>query len=71
MMCDSVIITHMDHAAAAHPELSGRPLEMFIDASDYGWAAVLCQRPAPGQAPKIVSVIAKGFSDVQQRWSAI
>ena len=44
---------------------------MFIDASDYGWAAVLCQRPEPGKAPKIISVIAKEFTDVQQRWSAM
>ena len=44
---------------------------MSIDASDYGWAATLCQRPEPGRAPKIISVIAKGFTDVQQRWSAM
>ena len=44
---------------------------MFVGASDYGWAAVLCQRPEPGRAPKIVSVLAKGFTDVQQRWSAM
>ena len=42
-----------------------------IDASDYGWCAVLCQRPEPGMAPKIVAIIAKGFTDVQQRWSAM
>ena len=70
MMCESVIITHMDHAAAAHPELSGRPLELFIDASDFGWAAVLCQRETPHGAPKIIAIGARGFSEVQLRWSA-
>jgi hypothetical protein len=32
---------------------------------------VLCQRPEPGKAPLIIAVIAKGFTDVQQRWSAM
>ena len=62
---------HVDHVAASRPEESGRPLEMFADASDYGWAAVLTQRPEPGRAPQVVSVIAKAFQDVQLRWSAM
>ena len=44
---------------------------MFLDASDYGWAATLCQRPEPLKAPKVISIVAKGFTDVQQRWSAM
>ena len=71
MMVDSAVIHHVDYTAASRPHESGRPYEMFIDASDYGWCAVLCQRPGPGQAPKVVSIIAKGFTDVQQRWSAM
>ena len=71
MMSASVVIHHVDHVAAARPHESGRPFEMFIDESDYGWAAVLCQRPEPGKAPLIIAVIAKGFTDVQQRWSAM
>ena len=70
-MAESVVVNHVDYNAAANPEISGRPYEMFIDASDYGWCATLCQRPEPGKAPKIVSIIAKGFTDVQQRWSAM
>jgi hypothetical protein len=66
-----VVLNHMDHWAAAHPELSGRPLEMFIDASDYAWSATLTQRPAPHKAPKIIAVITKAFSEVQLRWSAM
>jgi hypothetical protein len=61
----------MDFDAAAHPETSGRPLELFIDASDYGWAAVLCQRVSPHKAPKIISVLCKPFAEVQLRWSAM
>ena len=67
-MSENVVVRHVDHVAASRPHESGRPFEMFIDASDYGWAAVLCQRPEPGKAPLIISVIAKGFTDVQQRW---
>jgi hypothetical protein len=64
-------LIHMDHEAAAKPEESGRPLEMFVDASEYGWAATLCQRPVPHRAPKVISIVAKSFLDVQQRWSAM
>ena len=71
MLAGNAVIYHVDHVAASRPHESGRPLEMFIDASDFGWAGVLCQRPEPGKAPKIISVLAKGFSDVQQRWSAM
>ena len=60
MMAENVVVHHVDHVAASRPHESGRPLEMFIDASDYGWAAVLCQRPEPGKAPQSISVIAKG-----------
>ena len=70
-MTEGVVVNHVDYDAAASPEESGRPYEMFIDASDYGWCACLCQRPEPGKAPNIVSIIAKGFTDVQQRWSAM
>ena len=71
MMAEHVIIRHVDHVVAARPRESGRPFEIFIDAGDYGWAAVLCQRSEPGKAPLIIAVIAKGFTDVQQRWSAM
>ena len=66
-----VVLNRMDHWVAAHPELSGRPLEMFIDASDYAWSATLTQRPAPHKAPKIIAVITKTFLEVQLRWSAM
>ena len=65
------ILHHIDYDAAANPEASGRPLELYIDASGYGWAGVLTQRLVPHGAPKIVSLICKGFKDVEVRWSAM
>jgi len=48
--------------------LSARPLEMLLDASDYGWSATPTQRPMPNAAPKvIVSWPKNSFPDVQQR----
>ena len=70
-LSETVVLRHMDFDAAAHPEESGRPLEIFIDASDFGWCATLTQRLVPHGTPKIIAIIAKGFSDVQQRWSAM
>ena len=58
-LSERVVLVHIDHDAAAKPEESGRPLAMFVDASDYGWAATLTQRPA------------KAFLDVQLRWFAM
>ena len=66
-----MVLVHIDHEAAARPEESGRPLEMLIDTSDYGWAAPLCQRPEPHKAPKVISILAKAFLDVQLRWSTM
>ena len=71
LLAESVVLYHPDFQAASRPEVSGRPFEIFIDASDYGWAAVLTQREEPHGTPKIIDVIAKGFSDVQLRWSAM
>ena len=71
MLAKHVVLRHVDYNAAANPDVSGRPLEIFFDASDYGWAAVLTQRETPHGAPKIISIVAKGFSDVQLRWSAM
>ena len=46
-------------------------MELFIDASDYGWAAVLCQRLHPHGVPKIIPIISKAFDPTQLRWSAM
>ena len=59
------MLHHPDFKAAANTEESSRSFEIFSDASDYGWAAVLCQRL------EIIALIAKAFQDVQLRWSAM
>ena len=71
MLSERTVLSHMDYEAAAKPAATGRPLEMFIYASDYGWSATLTQRPTPHAAPKVISIVAKGFTDVQRRWSAM
>ena len=71
MLSEKCVLRHMDFDAAARPDLTGRPLEMFVDASDYGWAATLCQRLAPHETPKILAIICKPFTEVQLRWSAM
>ncbi len=50
-LAEGAILHHPDFQAAANPEESGRPFEIFIDASDYGWAACLCQRAEPHGPP--------------------
>ena len=60
-----------DFKAASNPDDSGRPFEMFIDASDYGWAAVLTQQLEPHGTPKIIAVVAHPFNATQQGWSAM
>ena len=71
MLSRKVVLLHPDYIAASKPWETGRPFEIFVDASDYGWCAVLCQRPTPHAAPMIIGMISKGFSDTQLRWSAM
>jgi hypothetical protein len=70
MLSKGAVLHHPDYVAASVPWESGRPFEIFVDASDYGWSVVLCQRPKPHAAPKIICILAKAFSDTQLRWSA-
>ena len=71
MLVRGARLVHVDYDAAENPEISGRPLEVFIDASDYGFCATLTQRLTPHGAPKIIAMVAKAFADVQLRWSAM
>ena len=71
MLRRDAVLAHPYYEPAQNPVESGRPLEVFIDASDFGWAAVLCQRPRAHSAPKIISVISKAFDPTQLRWSAM
>ena len=71
MMCENCVLHHPKFEDAAHPEESGCPYEMFIDAIDYAWEAVPPQRLEPHGAPKIISIKGKAFDATQQRWSAM
>jgi hypothetical protein len=71
MLSEWTVLGHMDHATAANPAASGRPLELFIGASDCGWSATATQRPEPNGPPKVISLITKGVADFQQRWPAM
>ena len=70
-LCEGAVLHHPDFQAASHPEESGRPFEIFIDASDYGWAGVLCQRLVPHGTPKIIAIVCHPLNATQQGWSAM
>ena len=71
MLNTHAILHHPDFLAAQDPTKSGRPFEMFVDASDYGWCGTLCQRLTPHGAPKIIAMSSKAFDSTQLRWSAM
>ena len=66
----AVVLVVPDWNAAAYPWVSGRPFEMWVDASDEAWSICLCQRKEPAGTPQIIAFVAKGFSDEATRWSA-
>ena len=70
MLHSKVVLVHPDYEAAQKPLESGRPLELFVDASGSGWCGSLCQRPRPKSAPTIVAIAAQPFDEMQLRWSA-
>ena len=47
MLARDAVLRHVDYRAAARPAHSGRPLDLFIDASDYGWCGTRGQRLDP------------------------
>ena len=59
-----------DWDAASKPWISGRPFEVYIDASDLAWCVCLCQRDEPSGPPKLIAITTKSFSDEATRWSA-
>jgi hypothetical protein len=66
-----VVLHHVDYVSAAQPEQLRRPLERFVDASDFACAACLSQRLEPHYTQKIVALACQGGSDVQLWWSAM
>ena len=69
-LLEQVVLVTPDWEAAARPYESGRPFELYLDASDVAWAAVLCQRDSPGGTPRVIGMVARSFEDVATRWSA-
>ena len=70
-LCEKAVLHYPDFVAAAHPDESGRPFEVFVDASDYGWAGVLTQRMVPHGTPKIIAIVCHPLNATQQGWSAM
>ena len=60
----------VDYRLAAKGIAGGCPLELYIDASDYAWAATLAQRPAPDKAPRPIAVFNKSLTTTEANWSA-
>ena len=66
---DAELMT-FDDRAAAKGIAGGRPLELYIDASDYAWYLTLAQRPAKGAAPRTGVVDNKSLSSTKPSCSA-
>ena len=60
---------HMPDYEAALDKGSGRPLELFVDACEYGWGCTLAQRMQKGGAPKPIACFSNSFSPTEQAWS--
>ena len=60
---------HMPDLHAAQDVSSGRPLELYVDACEYGWGCTLAQRETKGGAPKPIACYSKSFSPTEQAWS--
>ena len=42
---------------------------IFVDASDYGYAATLCQAEKTHGTPRPIAVLSKSFDSCQQNWT--
>ena len=62
-------LVNPDFKAAAHYLKTGRPFLLFVDASDYGYGAVLAQAPEAHGTPRPIAVLSKSFDETQQRWT--
>ena len=68
-VAENVPLVNPDFAAAADYVRSGRPFEIYSDASDFGWSCVLAQRETVHGVPRPIAVAARSFMEVQQRWT--
>ena len=67
-LCETAALYMPDCAAASDPK-SGRPLELYVDACEYGWGCTLAQRMSREGAPKPIATYSKSFSPTEQAWS--
>ena len=58
----------VEYTAAADPG-SGRPLELYVDASDLAWGRTLAQRQEVGGAPRPIAVYSRSFTETEAAWS--
>ena len=56
-------LVNPDYEAARNYVATGRPFELYVDASDYGYAAVLCQRADVHGTPRPIAVLSKSFDE--------
>lgn len=69
LVVDKCVIVNPDFTAAADPFGSGRPFELFSDASEYGWCVVLTQRPQKNGTPGIIGLAVRSFTATQMKWT--
>ncbi|CAD7973300.1 unnamed protein product [Amoebophrya sp. A120] len=66
-----VYLVSIDVEAARAWRTSGRPIEVFIDASDIACSFVVTQRPAPHQKPQPVYFQSKTWNPTERSWSTM
>ena len=67
-LADTAALCMPDYKAAQDSE-SGRPLELYVDACEYGRGCTLAQRACRDGAPKPIACFSKSFSPTEQAWS--
>lgn len=48
---------------------SGRPLELYVDCSDYACGAILAQRTTPKGRPRPIATYSRSLTPTEQAWS--
>ena len=64
-------IKHIDRKAASNYKETGRPVLVYVDASQYAKCFVICQRPERRKAPQIAVYKARTFSETERKWSTL
>jgi len=64
-------VKHLDRVAACDYKNTGRPVIVYVDASQYAKCFVVCQRPTRDKNPQIAVYKARSFSDAERKWSTL